>query len=134
MIDHFKCLLFFIYLFYILSFTEALPSVSRLREVEIQRDSVTLAWEPPRVPSGRPLKGYLIESREVSPEKEEEPASWSRVSYVPPTTKKYTVPDLKSDRDYTFRIFAEHLEGLSQPQELTRPVRPKTDYESMYQT
>ena len=90
---------------------------SPIRHTDVRRDSVTLEWEPILVPSveGR-TKSYILERRQ------EPLPSWSRVATLPPSTTRYTVPDLLEGERYRFRIITETLDGGYYPYEYESPI------------
>ena len=99
----------------------ALPSISSLRHVDLLSDSVTLEWEPaPTVePLRHRLKSYVVERYAEEPP----PPRWERLTAVPYTVTRYTVPGLSLGRRYRFRVFAETQEGLAgSPYEYEPPL------------
>ena len=81
-------------------------SPTALRSTAIRGDSVTLAWEPPSVQSIKDIRSYIIEKLDRNME-------WSRVATLPPTSTRYTVPDLEEGSQYRFRILTETPSGIS---------------------
>ncbi len=91
---------------------------------DVRRGSVALAWEPASMPLTS-IKSYVIERRE------EPTYDWSRVAALPPSTTRYTVPEVEEGRKYMFRIYTETTSGYSRPVEYEAPVyasAPKGSY------
>ena len=86
-----------------------------LRPLEIKKDKVTFEWEPLdiHVP---PIRRTFIEKRA-----EPEP-TWARIATLEPSVTRYTVPDLKLDTEYRFRLITETHEGRVQPYEYEAPI------------
>ena len=86
-----------------------------------------MSWNAPDYDGSAALSSYIIESRD------EMSNIWQRVARVKPQYQSYTANALNEDIAYYFRVFAENIEGLSEPLVLERPVRPcrpKTNPES----
>ena len=94
-----------------------LPPVGYVRHIDLQRDQVTLEWEPVVVEPKYRMKSYIIERFDAPPPR------WERLAKLPPTLTRYTVPDLREDRRYKFRIFGETYEGpTTSPYEYDLPL------------
>jgi len=110
-----------------------LPPVTAIRATERRRESLTLAWEPPIMRGSLPrrephykIKSYIIERDDHVT------GDWQRVAALPPTTTRYTVPDLVEDRAYRFRIFPEADIGIGRPIEYQAPVYAAKPVEHPY--
>ena len=95
-----------------------LPLVpNNLRVTEILTDSVVLEWSRPKHDGGSRVKSYIIERREGVY------SQWISVGSVDNTTMRYTATHLRPDTDYYFRVFAENDIGLSEPCDMSVPIR-----------
>lgn len=86
---------------------------------DIQSHSAMLEWKPPVWSGGNELKGYTIEM------KIGDDGSWSKVTDVEPSLRRYQINDLREGTEYYFRLSAYNDIGSSKPLELNRPVIPK---------
>ena len=86
---------------------------------DIQSDNAVLEWKAPTWTGGENLKGYTLEM------KIGETGTWSKVTDVDSTVKKYQMKDLNEGTEYYFRVSAFNAIGASVPLELNRPVIPK---------
>ena len=86
--------------------------------MEITHTTVTISWNPPDYDGSAALISYLIESRDSMSN------IWQRVARVKPQYQSYTVRSLNEDYSYYLRVFAENIEGFSEPLVLDCPVRP----------
>jgi len=103
-----------------LSHRAPIPPPSRVRHTEARRGSLALAWEPPSMPEPKyRVKSYIIERDDMSVARDQ----WQRVAALPPSTTRYTVPDLYDDHAYRFRLYTETDYGLSLPVEYEAPDR-----------
>jgi titin len=77
-----------------------------------------LAWAPPESDGGSPITNYIVEMKKKGE------AKWSRVNKKDTVTEpEFTVPSLKEETDYEFRVTAENKAGPgapSKPSEVTR--------------
>ena len=83
---------------------------------EVTRTTVTIGWGPPISDGGAAISAYIIEKREASR------TAWNRIARVKPQSTSYTVTNLLEGCDYLFRIYAENIEGVSQPLTLDIPI------------
>ena len=90
--------------------------------LDIQRDSATIEWMPPKSDGGKPLKNYIIEMREAKH------ATWKKVTTVEQNITSYCIQKLAENVDYFFRVFAENKIGVSEPLEMDQPVTIKSPY------
>ena len=74
---------------------------------DIQKTSVVIAWKPSENDGGSPITGYYIEMREAPK------SSWQRVTTVNADITSYCVQNLKENKDFYFRIYAENTVGRS---------------------
>ena len=86
------------------------------RVKEVTRSGVKLEWEKPTRDGGRPIKGYIIEKRNVMEN------SWHKVNRVPIPETTAFVDDVIEDEVYEFRVMALNEAGLSKPSDCTSPA------------
>jgi titin len=84
---------------------------------DIQKNSLTLVWQPPPYDGGAPVSDYIIEMRDTTVS-----TGWSRVDRVRAHIHSYTITHLYEDRRYYFRVIAENSSGRSHPLETRRAV------------
>jgi len=75
---------------------------------DINRSSVTVAWQPPKDDGGAPIKEYTLEAKEKSK------ASWNKVTKVNGDITSYCAQNLKDKQEYIFRVTAENEVGQSE--------------------
>ena len=80
--------------------------------------SADLQWKAPDSDGGSPLTSYIIEMRPDSR------STWTKAGSVDGTTNNFTVPDLKVDTEYHFRVSAVNAEGQSAPLEGKETAKP----------
>ncbi|XP_013148822.1 PREDICTED: twitchin isoform X2 [Papilio polytes] len=91
---------------------------------EITAQSVTLSWKPPKDNGGSELTAYVIEKRDLT-----HGGGWvPAVTYINPKNTHATVPRLSEGTKYEFRVFAENLQGRSEPLVTDKPVVAKNQY------
>lgn len=96
------------------------PSPPRNLHVKtVTESSVTLEWSAPDTTGGADLLGYPVERRDATK------TTWIRVTRLERGTTHLTIDNLLEGRGYLFRVFAENIEGLSQPAITERPVMPE---------
>jgi len=95
-----------------------------LEVVDVQKDSVTIAWEPPKDDGGKPLTGYSIEKMNPKTGK------WEKLlTSIPPNVKQFKVPKLKEGDEYQFRVRAENDIGTSEPLDTTKATKVKNPFD-----
>lgn len=90
--------------------------------VDVQRNSITIKWLPPKEDGGSPLTGYLIEKREASSK------VWSKVDKVADFITQYCVKNLEEKTEYHFRVIAINEVGQSEPLETSEATLAKHKY------
>ena len=80
--------------------------------------SADLQWKAPDSDGGSPLTSYIIEMRPDSR------STWTKAGSVDGATTTFTVPDLKVDTEYHFRVIAVNAEGQSAPLEGKETAKP----------
>ena len=104
----------------------AKPSIpcGPLEVVDVTNDTITLSWYPPITDGGAALSAYIVEKREMM-----KAINWQRIARIKPHICTYTVTNLTAGRDYSFRVCAENIEGVSEPLHLegsVAPTRPRS--------
>ncbi|RUS77262.1 hypothetical protein EGW08_014976, partial [Elysia chlorotica] len=79
--------------------------------IDYDKDYAELSWAPPEKENGAPVSGYLIEYREKG-EKD-----WKKGVETGPENKG-TVPGLKENKEYEFRVIAKNKAGPSAPSDV----------------
>ena len=78
---------------------------------------MTLTWSEPTHDGGKPILGYVIESREnFSP-------SWRRVNRDLAEDTSFTITGLSEGSNYEFRVSAVNDTGAGKPSEISAPPR-----------
>ncbi|GIY64293.1 twitchin [Caerostris darwini] len=90
---------------------------------DIQKDSVTLAWNPPKDDGGSEIISYVIEKRDKTHN-----GPWVPAITIPAKTTSGTVPKLVENTNYEFRVKAKNAQGLSVPLTTDRTVLVKNPY------
>uniref|UniRef100_A0A8C6QTU8 Myomesin-3 n=1 Tax=Nannospalax galili TaxID=1026970 RepID=A0A8C6QTU8_NANGA len=94
-----------------------LPPPAQVQAFRDTKTSVSLAWEP--VDGGTELLGYYIYSREAGT------SEWQTVNNKPIQDTKFTVPGLKTGKDYEFCIRSVSEAGVGESSAVTKPIRVK---------
>ncbi|KAG8239130.1 hypothetical protein J437_LFUL018920 [Ladona fulva] len=101
------------------------PPEAPLEYEEITAQSVTLSWKPPKDNGGSEITAYVIEKKDVT-----HGGGWvPAVAYVNPKYNHATVPRLIEGTKYEFRVFAENLQGRSDPLVTAKPVVAKNQFD-----
>ncbi|KAK3703484.1 hypothetical protein RRG08_024788 [Elysia crispata] len=87
--------------------------------IDYDKDYAELSWAPPKDENGAPVSGYLIEYREKGDK------DWKKGAETGPENKG-TVPGLKENKEYEFRVIAKNKAGPSAPSECSEPVLCKS--------
>ncbi|XP_070534198.1 LOW QUALITY PROTEIN: twitchin-like [Ptychodera flava] len=90
-----------------------------LKVDDITKDSAKLSWTKPKDDGGSPIKGYVVEKREVGKDK------WIRCNRVPVKEENFKVEGLEEDKPYEFRVMAENEAGQSEPSKASEPIIAK---------
>ncbi|KAI5639981.1 immunoglobulin i-set domain-containing protein [Phthorimaea operculella] len=91
---------------------------------EITAQSVTMSWKPPKDNGGSEITAYVIEKRDLT-----HGGGWvPAVTYINPRQCVATVPRLQEGTKYEFRVFAENLQGRSEPLVTDKPIVAKNQY------
>ena len=85
----------------------------------VTETTADLAWKPPKTDGGKPLLNYVIESRPTSR------STWIKAGTVGPDQTNFTVPDLRVDTEYLFRVVAVNEQGQSLPLEGSESCIPR---------
>ncbi|XP_048354060.1 immunoglobulin-like and fibronectin type III domain-containing protein 1 isoform X20 [Sphaerodactylus townsendi] len=76
--------------------------------VSANKDAITLSWGPPHKAGNSRISGYIVEKCKKGSN------TWTPVSNLPITDKKYTVTDLKEGLQYEFRVAAINAAGAGE--------------------
>uniref|UniRef100_A0A1I7VVS1 non-specific serine/threonine protein kinase n=1 Tax=Loa loa TaxID=7209 RepID=A0A1I7VVS1_LOALO len=87
--------------------------------IDWDKDHVDLKWTTPINDGGAPIEGYVIEM------KEKFAPFWKEVKEVPADQLRTTIPNLKEDSEYEFRIRAKNKAGLGDPSDPSDSVIAK---------
>ena len=82
---------------------------------EIIGQTVHLQWDAPENDGGRPVRGYIIERRDVHR------TTWLKEGRCKTTT--YELENLPLGAQHIIRVTAENEEGLSAPCEINKPIQ-----------
>ncbi|VVC89475.1 unnamed protein product [Leptidea sinapis] len=100
------------------------PPEAPITYEEITAQSVMLSWKAPKDTGGSELTAYVIEKRDLT-----HGGGWvPAVTYVNPRNTHATVPRLSEGTKYEFRVFAENLQGRSEPLVTDKSVVAKNQY------
>ena len=92
------------------------PSPPRnLHTQEIVGQTVHLQWDAPENDGGKPIRGYIIERRDINR------TSWLKEGRCKATN--YEIENLPLGAQHVIRVTAENEEGLSAPCEIDHPVQ-----------
>ncbi|KAJ8930893.1 hypothetical protein NQ314_016314 [Rhamnusium bicolor] len=87
--------------------------------VDWDKDHADLTWNKPDSDGGAPITGYVIEFKEKFGK------DWKTGIEVPGDQFKGTVPGLKENGQYEFRIRAVNKAGPGEPSDTTKPIIAK---------
>ncbi len=95
------------------------PPKGPLLITDLTKNSITISWGSPRDDGGAAINAYIIERREaIMPQ-------WLRVARILPQNQSYTIASLFENTEYIFRVYAENIEGVSDPLTLEKGVTPR---------
>ncbi|XP_062046619.1 myomesin-3 [Lepus europaeus] len=94
-----------------------LPPPAQVQAFRDTQTSVSLTWEP--VDAGPELLGYYIYSREVGS------TEWQTVNNKPIQGSRFSVPGLRTGREYEFCIRSVSEAGVGESSAVTEPIRVK---------
>jgi len=97
---------------------------SSLRLTAVQRDAVTLSWEPAETDGGAPITGYLVERCDAT----RGGAGWATIGHLDASTFSFRATKLLEGNRYHFRVTAENAVGTGQPIETTHAVEVKSPF------
>lgn len=82
---------------------------------DIIGQAVTIQWDAPESDGGKPIRGYIIERRDV------QRTTWLKEGRSKATT--FEIESLPLGGQHIIRVTAENEEGLSAPCEIDKPVQ-----------
>ena len=88
----------------------------------IQKESMSLSWQPPKSDGGSPVTGYTIEKREANRN------MWTPVAKVGPDVTSCLAEKLTENKEYIYRVTAENKVGPSKPLESENKYKAKSPY------
>ncbi|XP_061656401.1 titin-like isoform X2 [Syngnathoides biaculeatus] len=84
--------------------------------LDVSRDGMTVAWNPPEEDGGLEVSGYIIERKEVRSDR------WVRANKNPITMTRYRSTELIEGLEYEHRIIAINARGISKPSLPSKPA------------
>lgn len=90
--------------------------------VDWDKDHADLKWQKPDTDGGAPITGYVIEF------KEKFGREWQTGIEVPGDCLSGTVPGLKENNQYEFRVRAINKAGPGEPSDVTKPIIAKARF------
>jgi titin len=75
----------------------------------VTNESADIHWQPPEFTGGLPLTNYFVDMRETTR------TGWRRVGTLDPTTRSWTLKNLREGKEYVVRVTAKNREGESLP-------------------
>ncbi|KAM6172804.1 myomesin-3 [Erethizon dorsatum] len=97
--------------------TATLPPPAQVQAFRDTQTSVSLTWDP--VDGGAELLGYYIYSREAGS------SQWQTVNNKPIQGSKFTVPGLRTGKEYEFCVRSVSEAGVGESSVPTEPIRVK---------
>ncbi|XP_074642623.1 twitchin-like [Tubulanus polymorphus] len=94
-----------------------------LRVTDIQKESITIEWQPPADDGGAQITGYNIMKRDAKK------TTWSNAGRVKADELKFQVPKLIEGNEYFFRVVAVNEIGESEPTDTTEPAMAKSPFD-----
>ena len=87
------------------------PPTGPIEFEEIDNNSVTISWRPPKDNGGSEITGYVIEKKDL-----DHAGGWvPAVNYIGPKVLSHKVPRLLEGNRYEFRVFAVNAQGRGPP-------------------
>jgi titin len=93
-----------------------------LEIIDIQRNSITIKWQPPMHDGGAEITGYTIERRDMKR------SMWTMSGETGPEARVFVITKLIEGNDYCVRVYANNKIGASEPTELKTPTTVKSPY------
>ncbi len=91
-----------------LVFLEPPTAPQSLKVVDINKDNVTLKWQPPVSDGGADVTEYVVEMKPCKQKK------FAVVGEVPQNTPFFKATELKEGQTYEFRVRAKNVVGLGE--------------------
>ena len=89
-----------------------------LEVTNLEKNAVSLRWKKPKYDGGVQISHYIVEKRE------DLTGEWSKVKQVDNFNFTITIPGLKPEKKYFFRVSAKNSIGVGEPKQLFEPVIP----------
>ncbi|KAL8579176.1 hypothetical protein ACOMHN_010760 [Nucella lapillus] len=99
------------------------PPKGPLEADEIDGESMTLSWQPPKDDGGEPIANYIVEKRKAGSSR------WTKVSSFC-HSPKCQVRNLEPGAKYEFRVMAENSQGVSDPLETQDSILAKLPFDA----
>lgn len=90
-----------------------------MQVVDWDKDHADLKWTPPDSDGGAPITGYVVEYKDKFGK------DWVKGIEVPGDQLEATVPGLKENNQYEFRVRAINKAGPGEPSDATKPIIAK---------
>lgn len=100
-------------------FSDEPSKPNNVEVVDWDKDHADLKWTPPDSDGGAPITGYVIEFKEKFGK------DWSKGIEVAGDQLSGTVPGLKENSQYEFRVRAINKAGPGEPSDVTKPIIAK---------
>ena len=89
---------------------------------DIDATEMTVSWTTPESDGGAPIKGYILERKEVTSSR------WVRVNKELVAETILRVTDLREKSEYQFRVMAENKAGVGPASEPSDTVMAKAPF------
>lgn len=88
----------------------------------VTKDSISVAWRPPKYDGGAEVTEYVLESRMIGRD------NFTRVGGEDKLTdRKFTLTGLKDGSSHEFRVLAVNQVGQGKPSFCTKPIQCKDE-------
>ena len=87
-----------------------------LKIIRITRDSLTLEWFAPIAEGGAPVTKYNVYKKDITMD------YWEEVGFTQTRTTKFTISNLRENRQYVFGVSAVNKKGEGDRIETGKPI------------